>query len=190
MGAARIAPTEYRALDLRAHALLADVPLHDVWAIDLAGPPGRTMLDLKRILEGARLGEANAAVKALFAFRWWLGRVLGWDRERPGDGGDSFLHRLTAEDRERSLVPPGTREGPFRVLYVSPREAISEIRNATVHGFSVFALEERPPGYRLYWAIHVRPVGAITRAYMLLIDPFRRFIVYPAVLRRIQEEWR
>jgi len=36
----------------------------------------------------------------------------------------------------------------------------------------------------------MRPVGAITRAYMLLIDPFRRFIVYPAVLRRIQEEWR
>ncbi len=72
---------------------------------------------------------------------------------------------------------------------MSPREAISEIRNSTVHGFSVFALLERSSDYRLYWAIYVRPVGRITTWYMRLIDPFRRVIIYPAVLRHIRAVW-
>jgi hypothetical protein len=31
----RISPSEFYALPLRVHAFLADVPLHDVWAVDL-----------------------------------------------------------------------------------------------------------------------------------------------------------
>ena len=87
----RIAPEEYRRLDLRAHALLVEVPLHDVWALDLGGPPGRTILDLKKALVGVNLADANPAVKLLFDFRWWLGRVFGWDREREGTSAKSFL---------------------------------------------------------------------------------------------------
>ena len=30
-------PDEFRALDLRAHGLMRDVPLHDVSAVDLPG---------------------------------------------------------------------------------------------------------------------------------------------------------
>jgi hypothetical protein len=101
----------------------------------------------------------------------------------------SFLHRLSAADRAASLVSPGTREGPFRVLFVSPGEAISEIHNSTVHAFSVFALLERSSDYRLYWGIYVQPVGRITSLYMHLIDPFRRFLIYPAVLRFIRAAW-
>jgi hypothetical protein len=118
-----------------------------------------------------------------------LGRIFGWDRE-PGEASQgSFLHQLSTADRESSLVTPGAREGPFRILYVSRQEAVSEIRNATVHAFSVFALSEASSGYRLYWAIYVRPVGRITAWYMRLIDPFRRAIIYPAVLRHIRSAW-
>jgi hypothetical protein len=128
-------------------------------------------------------------VRALFALRTGLGRLFGWDREPPRGSAESFLHRLEPADAAASLVPPGTREGPFQVLFVSPREAISEIRNATVHAFSVFALVGGASGQRLYWAIYVRPVGRITAWYMRLIDPFRRFVIYPAVLRRIRDAW-
>ena len=72
---------------------------------------------------------------------------------------------------------------------VSRRESISEVQNSTVHAFSVFALVEQPLGYRLYWAIYVRPTGRITAWYMRLIDPFRRFVIYPAVLRTIRNAW-
>ncbi|HEX6729754.1 MAG TPA: DUF2867 domain-containing protein, partial [Pyrinomonadaceae bacterium] len=85
-------------------------------------------------------------------------------------------------------VPPGTPEEPFRVLFVSPQEAILEIQNTTVHAFSVFALLNHSSGYRLYWAIYVRP-NSISSWYMRLIDPFRRLIIYPTVLRYLEAAW-
>ncbi len=106
--------------------------------------------------------------------RGWLGRILSWDREPSGTGGTSYINRLSDDDRKDSLVEPGTVEGPFRVLYISSAEAILEIRNATVHAFSVFALRPREGGYRMLWAIYVKPVGPLTAWYMRLIDPFRR----------------
>jgi hypothetical protein len=186
----RVTAEEYHRIDLRAHSLLADVPLHDVWAVDLSGRrPGRTMVELRALLAAENLGAANGAVSALFGFRVWLGRVFGWDREPPQASAESFLHRLSAADRASSLVAPGTREGSFRLLFVSPREAISEIQNATVHAFLVWALLERSSDYRLYWGIYVQPVGRITSWYMHLIDPFRRLLIYPAVLRHIRAAW-
>jgi len=89
----------------------------------------------------------------------------------------------------RSLVEPGTADGPFTVLYVHSYEAVSEIRNATVHAFSVFALEPRLSGYRLFWAIYVAPVGRLTAFYMAVIDPFRRLLIYPAILRHLHRTW-
>lgn len=150
---------------------------------------GRTVADLRASISLDVLTAANPAVKLLFRLRWWLGQAFGWDRAPPGTSKASFLHRLSEADREASLVPPGTPEGPFRVLYVFPREAVSEIQNATAHAFSVFALIEQLRGYRLYWAIYVHPVGRVTRWYMDLIDPFRRRIIYPSVLRRIRAAW-
>ncbi len=186
----RATPEEYPQIDLRAHSLLADVPLHDVWRLDLpAGGPDRTVVDLRALLSVENITAANTAVRLLFRLRGWLGRVFGWDRVPPQPSRESFVSRLSAADRECSLVAPGTPDGPFRVLFVSTREAISEIQNSTVHAFSVFALVERSSGYRLYWGIYVRPVGRITSWYMRLIDPFRRVIIYPAVLRHIRAAW-
>jgi len=185
-----VTEAEYQRLELRAHSLLADVPLHDVWVVELpGGEPGRSLVDLRALLSVEKLTATNGAVRFLFALRGRLGRAFGWDRELPQATKESFLHRLSSADRESSLVAPGTPDGPFRVLFVSPRESISEIRNATVHAFSVFALVELSDGYRLYWAIYVRPVGRLTSWYMRLIDPFRRFIVYPAALRQIRAAW-
>ena len=186
----RVTVEEYERVDLRAHSLLADVPLHDVWAVELpGGGPDRTIVDLRALLSVENLAATNGAVRFLFGLRAWLGRVFGWDVESPRASAESFLSRLSPDDRECSLVAPGTPDGPFRVLFVSPTETISEIQNSTVHAFSVFALVERSSGYRLYWAIYVRPMGRITSWYMRLIDPFRRVIIYPAVLRHIRAAW-
>ncbi len=147
------------------------------------------MADLRALTSIERLTTANRTVAFLFWLRARLGRAFGWDREPREATSSSFIHQLTEADRKASLLEPGTPEGPFRVLYIFPREVVSEIQNATVHAFSVFALIEHPDGYRLYWAIYVKPKGPLTRWYMRLIDPFRRLIIYPAVLRYIRSAW-
>ena len=193
----RATPEEYRRLALRAHSLLADVPLHDVWWVALpCDDCSCTMQDVRSVFEAVRSAQPlNPPVRALFALRGLLGRLFRWDSPSSDkeDWSDeekwSFRTRLTEADREQSLVEPGTLDGPFSVLYVHPTEAVSEIRNATVHAFLVWALEPTPDGYQLFWAIHVLPVSAWTRPYLALIDPFRRWLVYPALLRRIHEGW-
>ena len=187
---ARATAEEFGALDLRCHALLADVPLHDVWVIDLpGGRPGLTMRDVDAIATPSRAGRMPLAVRALFALRWALGRVFHWDAPRRQDAAGSYRDRLTEDDRARSMAPPGTVRGLFRLLYLFADETAVETRNATVHAFLVMALRPRAGGYRLYWAIYVKPVGRLTRVYMAVIDPFRRFIVYPALIRQTKAAW-
>jgi hypothetical protein len=186
----RIGPAEFQNLNLRCHALLSDVPLHDVWAIPLpGGGPGRSVQEARAILLGNRRPPRNFAVRGLFALRFALGRAFGWDDERHDPPGLSYVHRLTEADRSQSQVPPGTREGPFRVLYVFGDEALSELRNATVHAFLAVALTPRVGGYTLYLAIYVKPVSRFTALYMAIIDPFRRLVVYPALARSAQRSW-
>ena len=186
----RVKPADFQRLQLRCHALLSDVPLHDVWAIPLdGGGPGRSMRDARAILFGDRRPSSNFAVRGLFALRWALGRAFGWDDERHDPPGMSYVHRLAEADRSQSEVPPGTREGRFRVLYVVGDEALSELRNATVHAFLALALRPSPAGYTLYLAVYVKPVSRFTTLYMALIDPFRRLVVYPALGRHAQQRW-
>jgi hypothetical protein len=186
----RADPADFLELDLRCHSLLDDVPLHDVWAVSLeGGGPDRTMEDARAVTSLDR-ARPNVAVRSLFVLRRALGLVFRWDEDRDDWSAESYVDRLTDDDRARSSVVPGTQEGPFRTLYVFPDEALMEARNATVHGFLATALVPRPGGYLLYWAIYVKPVGAITRAYMALIDPFRRLFVYPALIGDVQGRWR
>ena len=185
-------PAEYRRLPLRAHELLRGVPLHDVWRVDLPHHGAEhTINDIRTLLSLDSLTPINPAVRALFALRGWMGRVFGWDSdERPSlEDPELFLHRLTEDDRAQSLVEPGTADLPFTILYVRTAEAVGEIRNATVHAFSVLALDRRSEDYRIYWGIHVRPVGRVTAFYMALIDPFRRWIIYPSILRHVHRTW-
>ena len=181
---------EYRRLTLRAHSLLADVPVHDVWRVALpGGGPSRTMQDVRSVLQAARRSQPlSLPVRTLFRLRWLLGRVFRWDRP-VAEAGWSFRTRLSEADRRQSMVEPGTLDGPFAVLYVHPTEAVSEIRNRTVQAFLVLALKHVPDGYQLFWAIHVLPVSRWTKPYLALIDPFRRWLVYPSLLRRIHEAW-
>jgi hypothetical protein len=51
------------------------------------------------------------------------------------------------------------------------------------------ALCRTAAGYRLYSAIYVKNVSRFTPLYMALIEPFRRFVVYPAILRRLRSAW-
>jgi hypothetical protein len=64
-----------------------------------------------------------------------------------------------------------------------------ELIDRTVHAAALSALAEMPKGYRFYFAIYVRKRGWITPVYMAAIDPFRRWVIYPAILRQIDSDW-
>ena len=79
------------------------------------------------------------------------------------------------------LLISGTLDGPFTLLYATNDEAVYHIVNSTVDAMLLLALEPNQSGQRLLWATYLKPVGTITRLYMALIDPFRRFVVYPGL---------
>src|SRR5262249_59785321 len=98
----------------------------------------------------------NLLVRGLFALRALLGRLCGWDAERHTHPETSFIHRLSSDITRRSALPPGSPDGPFRVLYVLERESLAEGRNPTVHAFLASLLTGPPGGYRLDLAVYVR----------------------------------
>jgi len=182
----RAPPSEYFALDLRAHDMMRGVPLHDVSIVDLpAGGAGRTVGEVRALMAAAK---PSPIVSALMGLRGAIGRALRWDTAEHSTI-DSFVSRVPERDRLASEVPPGTQAGMFRLLYQFPREALAEIRNATVHAFLCTALVPTPCGYRFYWAVYVMPTSWITPWYLAAIEPFRRHLVYPAMLRRLRQAW-
>ena len=189
----QISPREFQALPLRAHAFLAGIPLHDVWAVDLPHPrPGITLDEFRRSVASARLFTPSPAVRALVNLRLFIGRFFGWDRPTPEATTPTFSDRLTPADRARSLAPAGTREKPnalFRVVYRFENEQLDEVINRTAHAAALSALVETANSYRFYFAVYVRNVGRLTPLYMALIDPFRKLIVYPSLLRSVRANW-
>jgi Protein of unknown function (DUF2867) len=193
----QISPTEFYALPLRVHTFLADVPLHDVWAVDLPGHrDGVTLSEfLRRASQGgcdtadAEINRLPPVARALFRLRFFLGRIFRLEAEPKDALAASFGSRLTAEDRARSFVASGTPEGLFRVVYRFENEHLLEIQNRTVHAAALSALAERADSYRFYFAVYVRRRTWITPFYMGLIDPFRKWIIYPAMLKAIRASW-
>ncbi|PYP84040.1 MAG: hypothetical protein DMG65_23155 [Candidatus Angelobacter sp. Gp1-AA117] len=185
----QISTQEFERLPLRVHDFLAGVPLHDVWAVDL--PRTRSGITLDEFLgtTRARLFTCSPVVRALLNTRLLVGRLLGWDREPAASEWEAFAARLTTVDRSKSLAPAGTREGQFRVVYRFENEQLLELINRTAHAAALTALVETADGYRFYFGVYVRRVSRFTPVYMALIDPFRKLVVYPSLLRAVRENW-
>jgi len=185
----QISTQEFERLPLRVHDFLVGVPLHDVWAVDLPRTRSGITLDEFSRAANTRLFTLSPVVRALVNMRLLVGRVLGWDREPVETAWETFATRLTTADRSKSLVPAGTRDGLFRVVYRFENEQLLELINRTVHAAALSALVETPNAYRFYFGVYVRRVGPFTPVYMALIDPFRKLVVYPSLLRSVMANW-
>jgi hypothetical protein len=185
----QISTQEFERLPLRVHDFLAAVPLHDVWAVDL--PRTRSGITLHEFSQTASAGlfTPSPVVRALLNIRLFVGRLLGWDREPASSAWESFATRLTTADISRSLAPAGTREGLFRVVYRFENEQLLQVINRTAHAAALSALIETAHAYRFYFGVYVRSVSRFTPVYMALIDPFRKLIVYPSLLRSVRASW-
>ena len=177
----------YLSMDLRAHTLLADIPLHDVWVVHLAGGGnGRTLLDVNESMAGGVTGDETVALAATIVAYGLMARVLGLASEECVDTLSSVTQRLTEADRARSNYPPG-KHG---FVYHFEREALLELQTCPAHALYEYALEQEDGGYALYWGAYVRRVSWVTPYYMKLIDPVRRLVVYPSILQLFEHRWR
>jgi hypothetical protein len=185
----QISRQEFERLPLRVHDFLAGVPLHDVWAVDLPRTRSGITLDEFLRMASACVLTGSPVVRALLKIRFFVGRLLGWDREPSATAWKTFTTRLTPADRSRSLAPAGTPDGLFRVVYRFENEQLLEVINRTAHAAALSALVETADAYRFYFGVYVRNVGRFTPVYMALINPFRKLVVYPSLLRTIRSKW-
>ncbi len=106
----RLNDSAHLAHPWRIHALAPDFALEDVWALDTPGGPD----DFAKLVELVAAGDpaegSSKVVGVLFAIRWKLGELLGWDDERDGLGGrvPTLRERLPADLRD-GPAGPGTR---------------------------------------------------------------------------------
>jgi hypothetical protein len=185
----RISAQEFAHLPLRVHEFLADVPLHDVWAVDL--PRTRSGITLDEFLRAEKVHQCrlSPSARALLSVRLSIGRLFGWDRAPVATVCETFATRMTTVDCSKTLVPTGTPEGLFRVVYRFENEQLLELINRTAHAAALSALVETADAYRFYFGVYVRNVSRFTPLYMSLIDPFRKHIVYPSLLRSVRATW-
>jgi len=185
----RVSTQDFEQLPLRVHTFLAGVPLHDVWSVDL--PRWRAGVTLDEFLRTGSncLCTPSPLVRILLDIRLFVGRFFGWDHEPAATACKTFATRLTDTDRSRSLVAAGTSDGFFRVVYRFKNEQLVELINRTVHAAALSTLVETADGYRFYLAVYVRSVSRFTPLYMTLVDPFRKLIVYPSLLRGVRARW-
>jgi hypothetical protein len=187
----RLPDSAHTSRSWRIHELTPDFELEDVWALPTPGGPDDfgELVALAAALDPAK-GSSRAA-RALFALRWKLGELLGWDDADTGLGSrvPTLRDRLPADLRE---TPPGPdyKALPFTPLYLLDEEAAAEVANKTVHGVVHLGwVPDGAGGYRGQMAVLVKRNGILGTAYMAAIRPFRHLLVYPPMLREIGRAW-
>ncbi len=187
----RLPNTEYTLRPWRIHELTRDFRLEDVWELPTPGGPG----DFRRLVQQFTSGEpaegSSRVVGALFAIRWKIGELLGWDDQDTGVGSrvPTLRDRLPADLHEAASGPDFDKL-PFSSIYLLDDEFAAEIANRTVHGVLHLGwVSDGTGGYRGQMTVLVKPNGLFGTAYMAAIKPVRHLIVYPLLMRQIEREW-
>jgi hypothetical protein len=200
----RLPKTAHTSRPWRVHEFTKDFEVEDVWELPTPGGPD----DLSRLVrqftspdEGDN--EVPVVLRTLFALRWRLGKLFGWDK--PGSGVGKRVHslreRLPADLLEaprgpdlRAVPARADAGGPpvFSSVYQTHHEWVAEISNKTVHALMHIGWvpDDSGHGYHGQMAVLVKPNGRLGKAYMAAILPFRRALVYPLLLRMIGRKWR
>jgi hypothetical protein len=190
MAGRRLPDTAHTSRPWRIHEIAPDFRLEDVWALPTPGGPD----DFPRLVGLATSldpGQGSSRVnRALFALRWKLGELLGWDDTDSGLSSrvPTLRDRLPADLRE--TPHPGFESLPFSPLFLLDDEFAAEVANRTMHGvMHIGWVPDGDGGYRGQMAVLVKPNGLAGDAYMAAIKPFRHLIVYPRMLSELEREW-
>ncbi|MDI6101543.1 DUF2867 domain-containing protein [Actinoplanes sp. NEAU-A12] len=188
----RIPQTAHTSRSWRIHEIAHDFRLEDVWALPTPGGPDDFPRLVRQTAMRDRSTTRSPAARALFATRWRLGTLLGWDGPDSGVGTrvPTLRDRLPADLRD-APAGPGFEALSFTPVYLTDDEWAAELANRTVH--AVLHLSWVPDGaggHRGQMAVLVKPNGLFGTIYMAAIAPFRHLVVYPALMQSIGQRWR
>jgi len=190
----RISNEEHEARPWRVREIARDFTLEDAWALPAYGRAEDFDALLELMASGDPEQGPSLATRLLWQLRWLLGRVFGLDEPAealpiPGTQITSLSERLP-EDLRGTVAGMEFERLPFTPVYRTDREFAAEISNKTVHGVMHLGWVELADGsFQGQMAVYVKPRGALGKAYMALIKPFRHAIVYPALMRQIERTW-
>lgn len=175
----------------RIHDLTPDFRLEDVWELPGRGGPDEFPRLIRMIRANDPSRSGSLAVRSLFALRWKIGGLLGWDEPDAGlDARVPTLRERMPDDLRDAPAPPFD-ELPFTTLYLLEDEFAAEVANRTMHGvMHIGRIPEPGGGFRAHMAVLVKTNGLFGDAYMAAIRPFRHFLVYPAIMREVGGQWR
>ena len=187
----RLPNSDHTTHPWRIHELTPDFRLEDVWALPTPGGPDDFHVLVEAIAGGDTMRDSSGLAHLLWALRWKLGEIFGWDDEKTGVG----VRVPTLRDRMPpdllEAAGPGFESLPFKTLYLLDDEWAAEAANKTMHGVMHLGwVPDGSGGYRGQMAVLVKPNGLLGRAYMAAIKPFRHLIVYPPLIRHIGAVWR
>ncbi|MFQ6325931.1 DUF2867 domain-containing protein [Nocardia sp. CWNU-33] len=188
----RLAATAYIEQPWRIHELAREFAVEDVWSFRT---PGAGPDDFPVMLAAMRAAggpvKQTLPVRFLFAIRWKLGALLGWDKASAGVGERvaSLRDRLPS-DMHAACRGPDDDDMPLKAVYELDMESARELANKTVHTVMHLGWVRGANGdYELRMAVLVKPNGWFGRLYMAAIAPFRYLIVYPALTRQWERAW-
>jgi hypothetical protein len=182
---------EHTSRPWRIHEIAPDFKLEDVWELPARGAPG-DFPRLVQMLTSLDPAQGSSRIsRTLWAVRWKVGGLLGWDDPDAGLGSrvPTLRDRLPADLVRRGHGPEYT-ELPFTPLYLTDHEYAAEIANETMHGVLHLGAVEREDGsFRAQMAVLVKTNGRFGDIYMAAIRPFRHWIIYPVMMREGREMW-
>ncbi|WP_433655228.1 DUF2867 domain-containing protein [Nocardia sp. CA-128927] len=183
--------TAHTSRPWRIHELAGDFELEDVWALATPGGPDGLAQLVRQFTSDDGSHQSALVVRTLFAIRWKLGALLGWDKPGSGIGTrvPSLRDRLPADLRDMPRGPD-SETLPFTSVYQTDTEWVSEIANRTMHGLMHIGwVPDGAGSYRGQMAVLVKPNGWFGKAYMAAIAPLRHVLVYPPLIRAIGRDW-
>ncbi|WP_308368923.1 DUF2867 domain-containing protein [Streptomyces sp. ISL-36] len=190
---ARLAKSTYTERPWRIHEITSDFDVEDAWAFRTPGAgPDDFPAMLAAMQRSGGIARQTGPVRFLFAVRWKLGALLGWDKPAAGVGArvDSLRSRLPSDLRDARRGEDND-DMPLKAVYEIATESARELANRTVHTVMHLGWVQGPHGdHELRMTVLVKYNGWFGRLYMAAIAPFRYLIVYPALTRQWERAWR
>jgi SAM-dependent methyltransferase len=192
----------------KVHSIAQDFELLDVWEIPILADIAKNqdLSTFRKAMQGSAPGNARSLfsiryliARFLVALRVYLGEMLALDKNVnslpiPGREEISVKERLSIEDLKKSQPEfEGERDQTgdiWKTVYVYENELLTEHSNDTVHALMhVGWVHKYGNYYTARLAVYANPRGEFGEFYMQLIMPFRRAIVYPAMMVEAKKRW-